>query len=284
MFVILSDVYLDSPTVLEKIECMLEGYSTFHPLPIFVFMGNFTSKPFSSSSSSSGGGSKAMMSYFDDLANIITKFPNVSQNGRFVFVPGPQDPGITGVLPRSPIPKVFTSSLRSKVKHAIFASNPCRMRYFSKELVFFRDDLVGKMRRHCLLEPRCEEDEDEDHVNLDDNEMEGVTKSANSNHSHQRRLCRHAIKTVLDQSHLSPLPLSASPIFWQHDAALRLYPFPDAVVIGDSVDQYYENYEECDAINPGSFSSSGFNFVVYRPIGEIRNMRTKSDVEFSQIE
>ena len=150
MFVILSDVYLDSPTVLEKIECMLEGYSTFNPLPIFVFMGNFTSKPFSASSSSSGGGSKAMMGYFDDLANIITKFPNVAQNGRFVFVPGPQDPGITGALPRSPIPKYFTSTLRSKVKHAIFASNPCRMRYFSKELVFFRDDLVGKMRTRSM--------------------------------------------------------------------------------------------------------------------------------------
>ena len=105
-----------------------------------------------------------------------------------------------------------------------------------------------------------------------------------SNNNHQRRLCRHAIKSVLDQGHLSPLPLSASPIYWQHDASLRLYPFPDALIVGDNVDQYYENYEECDAINPGSFSSSGFNFVVYRPIGEIRNMRTKSDVEFSQIE
>lgn len=285
MFVILSDVFLDNPTVLEKIECMLEGYSSFHPLPIFVFMGNFTSKPFSSSSSSSGGGTKTMMSYFDDLANIITKFPNVAQNGRFVFVPGPQDPGITGVLPRSPLPKYFTSTLRSKVKHAIFASNPCRMRYFSKELVFYRDDLVRKLRRHCLLEPRV--DEEEENVNEVDEDVDGKMNSAtmsNSNNSHQRRLCRHAIKTVLDQGHLSPLPLSASPIYWQHDAALRLYPFPDALIIGDSVDQFYENYEECDAINPGSFSTSGFNFVVYRPIGEIQNMQSKSDVEFSQIE
>lgn len=283
MFVILSDVYLDSPTVLEKLECMLEGYSTFSPLPIFVFMGNFTSKPLSSSSSSSGGGPKAMMSYFDDLTNIITKFPNVAQNGRFVFVPGPQDPGIAGALPRGPIPKYFTSTLRSKVKHAIFASNPCRMRYFSKELVFFRDGLVGKMRRHCLLDPLGEE-EGVDEVN---EEMEittpTVTTLGNSNSSHQRRLCRHAIKTVLDQSHLSPLPISSCPIYWQHDAALRLYPFPDALIIGDSVDQYYENYEDCDAINPGPFSSSGFNFVVYRPIGDINNV-TKSDVEFSQIE
>ncbi|KAL7535352.1 hypothetical protein ACHAXR_006435 [Thalassiosira sp. AJA248-18] len=264
MFVVLSDVHLDSPSVIEKIERMLEGYSTFTPLPIFVFMGNFTSKPLSSE------GAKAMMGYFEDLTSIICKFPNIANEGRFVFVPGPNDPGITGVLPRGPIPKYFTSALRSKVKHAIFASNPCRMRYFTKEIVFFRDDLVGKMRRHCLLDPREEEEEDED-----DNDETTLGQ--------RKQLSRHAIKTVLDQGHLSPLPLSASPIYWQYDHALRLYPFPDALIVGDRVDQYYENYEECDAINPGPFSN-GFNFVVYRPIGEIQKSQTKADVEFSQIE
>lgn len=258
MFVVLSDVHLDNPAVLDKLEIMMEGYSDFTPLPIFIFMGNFTSKPLSASSD----GGKALMSYFEDLAGIICKFPKIAKEGRFVFVPGPNDPGITEVLPRGPIPNYFTGALRAKVKHAFFASNPCRMRFFTKELVFFRDDLVSKMRRHTLLQPRQEE--------------EGGT-------SIQRQLSRHAIKTVLDQSHLSPLPLSASPIYWQHDHALRLYPFPDAIILGDRVDQYYENYEECDAVNPGPFTA-GYNFVVYRPIGEIRKSETKSEVEFSQIE
>ena len=261
MFAVLSDVHLDSPSVMEKLERMLEGYSDFTPLPIFVFMGNFTSKPMS-------GGAKAMMSYFDDLANLIGKFPNVASEGRFVFVPGPNDPGITGVLPRGPIPNYFTNNLRSKVKHAIFASNPCRMRFFTKEIVFFRDDMVGKMRRHCLLEPR--EEENADNLMVSEGGQGG-------------RLSWHAFKTVLDQGHLSPLPLSASPIYWQHDHALRLYPLPDALIVGDRVDQYYENYEECDAINPGPFSN-GFNFVVYSPIGEIQGSKTKAGVEFSQIE
>lgn len=271
MFVILSDVHLDSPAVIERIERMLEGYGDFDPLPVFVLMGNFTSRPMSGSASD---GAKAMMGYFEDLAGVICRFPRVAAEGRFVFVPGPNDPGITGVLPRGPIPNYFTSSLRSKVKHAIFASNPCRIRFFTKEIVFFRDDLVGKMRRHCLLEPREAGggDGEEEEVDADGAVLSG-----------QRRLSRHAVKTVLDQGHLSPLPLSASPIYWQHDHALRLYPFPDALVVGDSVDQYYENYEECDAINPGPFAGEG-NFVVYRPVGEVERSQTKSDVEFSQIE
>eukprot|EP00985_Skeletonema_marinoi_P005683 scaffold2468_cov133-Skeletonema_marinoi.AAC.5 len=251
MFVVLSDVYLDSPAVIEKIERMLEGYSDFNPLPIFVFMGNFTSKPLSSASE----GTKSMISYFEDLANVICKFPNVANEGRFVFIPGPNDPGITGVLPRGPIPNYFTAALRSKVKNVMLASNPCRMRFFTKEIVFFRDNLVSKMRRNCLIEPR---------------------QDSNG------QLSSHAIKTVLDQGHLSPLPLSTSPIYWQHDHALRLYPFPDALICGDRVEQYYETYEECDAINPGPFSN-GFNFVVYRPVGETSGSQTKSDVELCEV-
>lgn len=253
MFVVLSDVYLDNPAVIEKIERMLEGYSDFNPLPIFVFMGNFTSKPLSSASE----GTKAMISYFEDLANVICKFPNMAKEGRFVFIPGPNDPGITGVLPRGPIPNYFTSALRSKVKNVMLASNPCRMRFFTKEIVFFRDNLVSKMRRNCLIEPM---------------------QDSNG------QLSSHAIKTVLDQGHLSPLPLSTSPIYWQHDHALRLYPFPDALICGDRVEQYYETYEQCDAINPGPFSN-GFNFVVYRPVGETNanGSQTKSDVELCEV-
>jgi DNA polymerase epsilon subunit 2 len=251
MFVVLSDVYLDSPAVIEKIERMLEGYSDFNPLPIFVFMGNFTSKPLSSASQ----GTKAMISYFEDLANVICKFPNVANEGRFVFIPGPNDPGITGILPRGPIPNYFTAALRSKVKNVMLASNPCRMRFFTKEIVFFRDNLVSKMRRNCLIEPRQDS---------------------------SGQLSSHAVKTVLDQGHLSPLPLSTSPIYWQHDHALRLYPFPDALICGDRVEQYYETYEGCDAINPGPFSN-GFNFVVYRPVGETSGSQTKSDVELCEV-
>mmetsp|Transcript_15450 Transcript_15450/g.31240 ORF Transcript_15450/g.31240 Transcript_15450/m.31240 type:complete len:569 (+) Transcript_15450:153-1859(+) len=263
-FVILSDVHLDKPTVIENIDKMLDGYKDFDPLPIFVFMGNFTSKPLSGAAD----GTKAMMSYFEDLASVIGKYPRMAKEGRFVFVPGRNDPGITGVLPRGPIPKYFTSALRSRVKHALFTSNPCRIRYFTKEIVFFRDDLVSKLRRHSLLEPR---DDDDDGVS--GNGTPGDLK-----------LSRHAIKTVLDQGHLSPLPLPPSPIYWQWDHALRLYPFPDALVLGDRVGQFYENYEECDAVNPGAFSEGG-HFVVYTPIAAVEDGEvTKSDVEFSQIE
>ena len=100
MFVILSDVHLDNPSVLEKLEVMLDGYSDFTPLPVFVLMGNFTSKPLSAYMDCG----KATIEYFEELASIISKFPKIASEGRFVFVPGPNDPGLSGVLPRGPIP------------------------------------------------------------------------------------------------------------------------------------------------------------------------------------
>lgn len=37
------------------------------------------------------------------------------------------------------------------------------------------------------------------------------------------------MQTVLDQCHLSPLPLSVRPTLWDYDHTLRLYPMPTAV-------------------------------------------------------
>jgi hypothetical protein len=38
---------------------------------------------------------------------------------------------------------------------------------------------------------------------------------------------------MLSQSHLSPFPLSVQPVLWEFDGALRLFPQPDLLVIGD---------------------------------------------------
>ena len=247
MFVVMSDVHLDKPSVLEKLETLFEGFQEMDPLPIFVLMGNFCSVPIARD------GPKAVMANFDDLANVIAKFPRIASQGKFIFVPGPNDPGMADILPRPPLPKHFTGGLRSKLSHVHFATNPCRLRYFSKEIVLTRQDVVHKLRRHCILKPRSSE------------------------------WVQHTVKTILDQGHLSPLPLHASPIYWQFDNALRLYPLPDAVILGDVVDQYYENYADCDAINPGPFAND-FDFVVYRPVASVdEDGQTKSDVEFSQI-
>jgi hypothetical protein len=47
------------------------------------------------------------------------------------------------------------------------------------------------------------------------------------------QVCTQFVRTITSQAHLTPLPLHVTPIYWDFDHALRLYPVPDLVVIGD---------------------------------------------------
>ena len=98
-------------------------------------MGNFTSRPF-------GQGDDDMEDYkalFDNLGQLILTFPGLVRSTRFVFVPGPADPGAGPCLPRGPLPNVFTKSLREMLPQVTFTSNPCRVRFFTQEFVLFRE-------------------------------------------------------------------------------------------------------------------------------------------------
>lgn len=48
-------------------------------------------------------------------------------NSKFVFVPGPLDPGGGGILPQPPLPAYFSERLAEELPSAVFASNPCRV-------------------------------------------------------------------------------------------------------------------------------------------------------------
>jgi len=277
MFVLLSDVHLDDGRVLEKLERLFEGFEGFDPLPVFVFMGDFAAKY---PSAVERNANATIMGYFDDLASIICKFPKVANEGKFILVPGQNDPGIGSILPRPQIPNFFTAGLRSKVKHVHMASNPCRLRFFSKEFVIGRLDVMSKFRRDCLVSPKnvaeIEEDGDGDQK-MEEKKREDKDEASNP-------LVHHAIKTMLDQGHLCPVPLSSLPIYWKNDHLMRLYPPPDAVVLGDkSTGRYYETYmDDCDVMNPGAFYTDG-GFLVFRPV-DMHSGEMKSDVEFSQID
>lgn len=81
------------------------------------------------------------------------------------------------------------------------------------------------------------------------------------------------------------MPLLSSPVFWQYDHALRLYPLPDALILADNkVDQFNRICVGSDVMNPGSFALDG-GFIVYTPIEvDEENSEVRSNVDFSQIE
>ncbi|XP_054386611.2 DNA polymerase epsilon subunit 2 isoform X1 [Pongo abelii] len=229
MFVFLSDVWLDQVEVLEKLRIMFAGYSPAPPT-CFILCGNFSSAPYGKNQV------QALKDSLKTLADIICEYPDIHQSSRFVFVPGPEDPGFGSILPRPPLAESITNEFRQRVPFSVFTTNPCRIQYCTQEIIVFREDLVNKMCRNCVRFP-----------------------------SSNLAIPNHFVKTILSQGHLTPLPLYVCPVYWAYDYALRVYPVPDLLVIADKYDPFIMTNTECLCINPGSFPRSGFSFKVFYP-------------------
>nr|ODN92929.1 DNA polymerase epsilon subunit B [Cryptococcus depauperatus CBS 7855] len=220
-FVVLSDIWLDHPRVLSALQQMFEGYANtaeYRPM-VFVLCGNFCQAGWQCDE-----GMDQYIRGFNGLTELLISIP-LLHSSHFVFVPGPADPWSSPVLPRPAIPSALASQLISKIPNAQFVSNPCRIKYFGMEIVICRENLMGKMIRNLVV---CKEGDGVD-------------------------MKRYFVQTILDQTHLSPLPLTIRPTLWEFDHALRLYPMPSALVLADKYEKYELTYEGCHVFNPGKF-------------------------------
>lgn len=160
---------------------------------------------------------------FKALAEAIAGFPTLSQHSQFIFIPGPTDPWSSSTLPRPPIPDSFVEPIRAKVPRATFTSNPARLKYFDQEIVIFREDLMGRMLRNIVqIKDGTEGANMKRYVRVRSLSM--IVASADA-----RPVLFQLVQTILDQTHLSPLPIQVRPTIWEWDHALRLYPMPTTV-------------------------------------------------------
>ena len=153
---------------------------------------------------------------------------------------GPFDAGSSVAYPRRAIPAELTEGIRSRIAHVTFASNPCRIRFYTQEIVLFREDLLKKMQRHLalpLLLPKSSNNEEE---------AEGAAAAVPD-------ITAQLVESIMDQSHLFPLPARAKPIFWDLDYTIRLFPLPHLLVLADHAEKYEYNYQGCNTVNPGLF-------------------------------
>ncbi|KAI9483679.1 MAG: DNA polymerase alpha/epsilon subunit B-domain-containing protein [Benjaminiella poitrasii] len=234
MFVVLSDVYLDQPKVMQALRTIFEGYSSRQVPLAFILIGNFSSKPFNYA----GSEAEEYKDNFSALADLISEYHNLATHSNFVFVPGPKDPWAGKSLPQQPILPSFVTRLKQKARKVTFTTNPCRIRYCTQDIVIFREDWLQKLWRNSLLA---------------------------TNQKVETDPVKHFVHTIIDQGHLCPLPLPIKPVSWAFDNALRLYPLPHALIIADKCENYKLTYEGTHCFNPGSFPNSDFTWSVYYP-------------------
>ncbi|WFD00727.1 DNA-directed DNA polymerase [Malassezia yamatoensis] len=150
---VFSEVHLDHAACMSNLRAIFQGYQDADFLPyVIVMCGNFSSLPIEADS-------ERLDRYkagFNDLADIMAGFPRLLRETHWVFVPGPDDPATTPVLPRARIPAPLIAGFQQKLPGEFcrsrlhWASNPCRILYYSQEIVVFRDDIMSKMLRSAV--------------------------------------------------------------------------------------------------------------------------------------
>ena len=280
---IMGDIYLDDARTLQALRRIL-GTCVADPsddLPlIFIMIGNFAKSAVMAGGGS--GGSSEYKEYFACLASTLSEYPAILQNSTFVFVPGDNDPwassfcaGAATPLPRTGVPALFTSRIkrafatanaeisRSSNKalpgEAVWTSNPSRLTLFgpSHEVVIFRDDMAGRLRRNAVHFRAHEttHEQDDGSETVPEGSQEHPPNNASITSEDQR--ARKLVKTILDQGYLSPFPLTIRPVLWDHVGALQLYPLPTALILMDpEAPTFTVTYQGCHAMNPGPLIST----------------------------
>ena len=333
--VICGEVVLDTAKTLQALKQVLGLYAAEQadqtPM-VVVLMGNFVR--YAVMTGGTSGGSIEYKEYFDSLASAVSDYPTMLQNTTFVFVPGDNDPwasafsaGGATTLPRRSVPDLFTSRIKrafatagteaEKVTcmtadgEAIWSTNPTRLTLFgaAQEIVFFRDDMSGRLRRNALrFQPlqamRPAESEivpdrkesgnagatEEGQESSEGMEVDSAVKiaeshiatskaneSANSRVSSNVQTARKVVKTILDQGYLSPFPTSDRPVLWDYAGALQLYPLPTALVLMDpEAPPFAITYEGCHVMNPGPLTPQGRRGVAQWMEYDARTRRGKT--------
>jgi DNA polymerase epsilon subunit 2 len=239
---VFGEVLLDSPRTFEALRHVFAKYENNinKPTPmVWVLCGNFCSTPVSPG----GEGSRQYKEGFDSLAALLSEFDRVCAHSVFIFIPGDNDPwastfsgGSSPAWPRKSVPDVFVN----RVKRAVTqkggelrcASNPCRLGYFTSEVVVCRDNIVGRLHRSEIRFLKKSETvvEDGRDMDLDLDPPSDLPNNCNRPEvDDDVKLARKLVKTVLDQGFLSPFPLNKRPVLWDFAYTLGLYPLPSAV-------------------------------------------------------
>ena len=208
---ILAGVLLDKPQVLDKINSLLTGFEECEAVPsVFVLMGNFLSTPFNAYN---GDSCRAYQKGFEKLAIVLSRHPATLERTTIVLVPGQHEPG-HGILPQPPLSDILLRGLATRFSNVVLASNPCRLKYYNKNMVFYAGSISSTLQRNRLV---C-------NYQSTDSQFDGDK----------------IMRSVLSQMSLVPGPVRDQAVIWDLDSTLRLYPPPNALYISDELAEVYQ--------------------------------------------
>jgi len=225
MLITLSNVGLDNPRTMGRIRELLGGIEQLKPRMI-VLMGKLFNNPQQNYSE--------LKSHITQFAQTLNEFTYLCNNTAWVIMPALEDPGISNILPRKPLPPCLLEPLKKKVKIIVNTTNPCRISFYGTELMFSRCNLLQYFKRLNVFQSPHE-----DFLNV--------------------------IFTVMSQRSLVPVNRSHIPVVWNYAHCMEFYKAPKYIVLGDLCNFYEQQIEGTYVLNPGNFAKD-FSFAVMYPL------------------
>ncbi|KER27216.1 DNA polymerase epsilon subunit B, partial [Opisthorchis viverrini] len=291
MLVLLGETRLDQGDCLERLSTLFTGYSACPPVA-FVLTGNFLSPD--SNGRSCGERLSCLRSLLRQLLSTYKNaFPDVdslgpSQSPHLILIPGPDDPACapSHLLPKRGFPAELIGEFsRRRADMAVecppwlhLASNPCRIRLYTREVVIFRADYTRLLVRHCIHLPTFTgpQEENTDTTGSQETQLPKSLQSPNKiddlpadtaivrPSTPAARLGVGLARCLASQAHLLPLMGHIAPVYWSWDQALSLNPLPNLVVAVEPQALADLNAStanpiqtgNCRFINPGQFGQA----------------------------
>ncbi len=184
---------------------------------ILVLFGNFCTESLTTSNA------------LDELARLLQE-KDIPSKHSVLLVPGPNDVGSNACWPLPAWTKRNTpSSLQPLLANSsgeggnvYLCTNPCRLEFSDgRQVVLMRKDLVRESLQHQVL------------GNADAQQRSSETQGG------LPPLASRVFYHTMSQCHLSPssssqqaAATSCSPIYWNYDHSMALYPLPDLMILG----------------------------------------------------
>lgn len=233
---VLSDLYLDCPQVMNRFVTLLEQLSKdTKPFPLsIVLQGPYLSRPPPLHLPIL----KHLTTLLSNLANILSRFPNLRKQCRFLLQPGPSDPLQVPWWPTIPWPtdSNLLESFRQQDIDIEILANPARLFFFDREIVVVRGEMTSWLWNHGLKELDCP--------------FENVD----------------TFKLLLEQGYCAPLPVEILPRAWNLDHVLDLFPPPDVLVVSECSIGRDQMVTNCLCVNAGSFAMANSSFALIYPL------------------
>jgi hypothetical protein len=154
--VVISQVNIDQVRHLADLKTLFEGLDNMRP-EVIVLMGSFISQENTETNSL-----EKFKNFFEYFGQLVKDYECLRDLTQWILIPSMDDPGILKIFPNFKLSEYLTNAFRGlgaqRIKKVMVATNPMRISFRGKEIVFCRYNYFKKLKRNHLEKFQAQQD------------------------------------------------------------------------------------------------------------------------------